>query len=306
VAIGYAMAGGPTIDAGGRLRPAVWTSPDGLQWERAADESVFQGARFSDVAATPDGFVIVGAVYEALFQAPGQPRGAIWTSADGREWQRVPDGPIFDIGGYQVTGEDPGSGGPRRITMAGSSILSVGSVCDEQGLDCVTAFWSSPDGFTWQRVVLAEPNVNAGDVAATADGFVAVGIASNTGGCGVDLRCTAAVFTSPDGRSWQRQQIVVPEGMIAPDAFSDVVVVGGRIIAISVEQERDGLAQSESQDTVALWWSTDGILWSPVEGFADFSPAYRGPIAASPDRIVIIGNLRFDPEETRVLISPPR
>jgi hypothetical protein len=304
VAIGYAMAGGPTIDAGGELRPAVWTSPDGLQWERVADETVFERARFSEVAATPDGFAIVGAVYDALLQAPGQPRGAIWTSADGREWQRVPDGPIFDIGGYQVTGEDPGSGGPRRITMAGSSILSVGSVCNDQGLDCVTAFWSSPDGSTWQRVVLAERNVNARDIAVTADGFVAVGIASNTGGCGLDLSCTAAVFTSTDGRSWQRQQVEVPEGMIAPDAFSDVVVVGGRIIAISVELEPDGLGQSEAAGAGAIWWSTDGTLWSPLEGVpADFTPAHRQPFASGRDRIVIIADTGAG--ETRVLISPP-
>lgn len=296
VAIGYAMAGAPTIDAGGELRPAVWTSTDGLRWERVADESMFARARFSDIAATEEGFVIVGAVYGVEQPLQGEPRGAIWTSIDGRDWQRVPDGPIFDIGGYQDTGEEPGSGGPRRVTAAGSGITAVGSVCDDQGLDCVTAFWSSPDGSTWERVVLEEPNVSASDIAVTPDGFVAVGEAANPGGCGVDLPCTAAVYTSTDGRVWDRQQVEVPEGMIAPDAFSGVVVVGGRIIA-----------SSESPTTRALWSSIDGILWSHVAGApADFGPAHWQPIAAGPDRVVIIGNVRFDPEEVRVLISPPR
>ena len=308
VAIGYAMAGAPTIDAGGELRPAVWTSTDGLQWERVADESIFERARFSDVAATDEGFVIVGAVYGVEQPLQGEPRGAIWTSVDAHEWQRVPDGLIFDIGGYEDTGEEPGSGGPRRVTAAAGGIIAVGTACDDTGLECVTAFWSSPDGSTWERVVLEEPNVNATDIAATASGFVAVGTVSFTGGCGLDLPCTAAVFNSTDGRIWQRQQVEVPEGMIAPDSFSDVVVVGGRIIAISNELEPDGLAQSQAPAADALWSSTDGRLWTPLEGVAvDFDPdAYWQPIASGPDRVAIIGNVRFDPEEVQVLISPPR
>jgi anti-sigma factor RsiW len=308
VAMGYAMAGAPTTDAGGRLGPAVWTSTDGLRWERVADESMFERARFSDVAATEEGFVIVGAVYGVEQPLEGEPRGAVWTSVDGREWQRVPDGPIFDIGGYQDTGEDPASGGPRRVTAAGGGITAVGLVCDDQGLDCVTAFWSSPDGSAWERVVLEEPNVEAGDIAATADGFVAVGIESNLGGCGVDLPCTAAVLTSADGRVWRRRQVEVPEGMIAPDYFSDVVVVGGRIIAISNEQEPDGLAESEAPAADALWSSTDGRLWTPLGGVAaDFLRAADWqPIASGPARVAIIGQVRFDPEQVQVLISPPR
>lgn len=297
VAIGYALDGGMTIEAGGVFRPAVWVSADGRTWARAADDGVFEGARFSDIAATDDRFVIVGAVYGP--DAPrGQPRGAIWTSVDGHEWQRAPDGPVFDVGGYLDTGEEPASGGPRRVMRARGGILSTGAVCNDRGIDCQTTFWSSPDGSTWERVVLEEPNVTASDIAATADGFIAVGIDSNPGGCGVDLRCTAAVFTSTDGRSWQRGQVDVPEGLIAPDAFSDVVVVGGRMIAIGEELEPDGVAQSQEP---WLWWSTDGILWTPIEGVAaDLGHAYWQPIAASADRIVSVGDIN-----QRVLVSPP-
>ena len=300
VAIGYAVDGAMTTAQGGTvLKPAVWASGDGRTWERAADGGVFQGARFSDVVATTTGYVIVGAVYGP--DAPqGQPRGAIWTSNDGRVWQRVTDGPIFDIGGYQDTLEDPGSGGPRRVIFAGGTILAVGAVCDDRGLACLTAFWSSPDGSTWDRVTLAEPNVIARDVAATANGFLAVGIASNAGGCGVDLPCTAAVFTSTDGRTWQREQPVAPAGLILPDGFSDAVVVGGRIIATAEELTGGGLAEGVRPER--LWWSTDGGLWSPLEGYpVDVNPAYWQPIAAGPARTVIVGDT-----ESRILVSPPK
>ncbi|HLA17648.1 MAG TPA: hypothetical protein VJZ72_12205 [Candidatus Limnocylindrales bacterium] len=153
----------------------------------------------------------------------------------------------------------------------------------------------------------------ARDIAATADGFVAVGMAFNTGGCGVGLPCTAAVFTSPDGRTWQREQIELPvealpapyEGMVAPDGFSDAVVVGGRIIATADEVEPDGLAQQDVPGLGGLWWSTDGTLWNPLLGVpADLSPAYWQPIAAGPDGAVIVpaggGDIR-----SRFLVSPP-
>ncbi len=302
VAIGYAVDGARTIDQGGVFRPAVWVSRDGRTWERAPTTGVFDRARFSDVVATDSGYVIVGAVYGT--QAPrGQPRGAIWTSDDGRAWRRVPDGPIFDIGGYQDTGEDPGSGGPKTVTVAGGQIRAVGQVCNDAGLDCVTAFWSSPDGSTWDRVVLSEPNVVAHDLVAWAGALVAVGIASNTGGCGLGLRCTAAVYTSADGRAWQREQIRVPEGMVAPDAFSDAVVVGGRIIAIALELEPDGRPQSPAHNSV--WWSSDGKTWAPVQGIpTDFSPAFWQPIAAGQARAVIVDDMGGLP--WRILVSPPR
>ena len=91
VAIGYAVDGAPTVDAGGIFRPAVWVSRDGRTWERVPHSAIFDGARFSDVAATDKGFVIVGADYKAP-ALQGKPRGAIWTSGDGRAWRRVPDG----------------------------------------------------------------------------------------------------------------------------------------------------------------------------------------------------------------------
>jgi len=298
VAMGYSMDGGTTIATGGSLRPAVWVSADGRTWERAPVGSVFEGARFSDIAATDKGFVIVGALY-GPGPPQGKPHGAIWTSEDGRAWRRVPDDPIFDIGGFLDTGEDPGSGGPRRLTVDGAAILSVGSVCNDQGLACQTAFWSSPDGSTWERVVLDEPNASASDVAFNAAGWVAVGLAGEVGNCGPQRQCMAAAFRSPDGHTWPPLPVEVAAGAFPPDAFTDVVVVGDRIMAIGAELEGEGLA--ENGGLGPLWLSTDGRIWTPVQGVpADYSPARYQPMAAGPERVVIVGDI-----QSRILVSPP-
>jgi hypothetical protein len=304
VAIGYAVDGAKTIDLGGVFRPAVWLSPDGRTWERVPHSTSFDGARFRDVAATDQGFVIVGADYRAP-ALQGKPRGAIWTSKDGRAWQRIPDGPLFDIGGYLDTGEEPGSGGPSRLTAVGDRVLSAGAVCNDKGLDCRPAFWSSADGSTWDRVVVDQPNMTAGDVVETAGGYIAIGSASNATGCGVGLPpCTAVVFTSTDGRTWRARDITTPADLNTPDAFTDAVAIGGRILAISVEV--DGQKQVQPSEPIIdasganFWSSVDGLTWTPIEGLPlDYGPSPYQPMAASPDRVVIVGDIN-----ARIAVSP--
>jgi hypothetical protein len=309
VAIGYAFEGGTPSAKNGVLRPAIWLSRDGRTWERVPHSTVFDGARFRAIAATEDGFIVVGADYRVP-ALQGKPRGAMWASTDGRAWRRVPDGPIFDIGGYVETTEDAGSGGPRRVMSSGGAIISVGEVCNDKGLDCRPAFWSSPDGSTWQRTVLDQPNVTASDLVPTPGGYLAVGSAANRGGCGVDLPCTAIVFTSTDGRTWQRNEVKVPEGVGIPDALTDAVNIGGRIIAIS--HELDGLEHPPSTEPVidasgALFWSSaDGLMWTPIQGIPlQFAPSYSQPIVAGVDRMVIVGENVGDPT-VRIAVSPPR
>jgi hypothetical protein len=305
VAIGYAVDGAPTIDQGGVFRPAIWLSPDGRAWERVPQDATFDGARLADVAAADDGFVIVGAVYDRLAPQGAPPRGAIWTSIDGRAWQRIPDSPVFDIGGYQDTGEDPGSGGPRRVNSSASGLLAAGAVCNDKGLDCRPAFWSSPDGSTWERVVVEQPNVNASDVVMTRGGYVAVGGSSNPSGCGVGLpRCRATVLTSTDGRIWQRHEVEVPDPSSAPDSLTDAVVVGGRIIAIS--HELDGQGHPPSSEPIIdasgarFWTSRDGLTWTPIDGIPlQFGPSHYQPMAAGAGHVVIVGDLN-----ARIAVSP--
>jgi hypothetical protein len=304
VAIGNAFDAAATTAQGGVFRPAIWVSPDGKTWERVPHSPSIEGARFNDVVATDDGFVIVGVVYAPGAPSKGRPRGAIWTSHDGRAWQRVADGPVFDIGGYLDTGEDPGSGGPRAVASRGGALVSVGTMCNDKGLECRPAFWSSPDGSIWERTVLDEPNASAADVVVTPGGYVAFGSAGNAGGCSDVLRCTAIVFESKDGRTWQRSEITVPAASNVPDAFLSAVSIGDRIIAISTEL--DGQHQTPPTDTpvdaTIFWLSTDGLSWTQIHGIPfDFVPSPYQPIAANRDRVVILGRIN-----SLVAVSPKR
>jgi hypothetical protein len=216
----------------------------------------------------------------------------------------VADGPIFDIGGYLDTGEEPGSGGPRRVVSSGAGTVAVGAVCNATGLDCRPAFWSNENGSTWDRVVVDAPNTTASDIAATEQGFVAVGSAGNPGGCGTKLPCAAVAFTSTDGATWKRSGVKVPKGFGVPDAFTDVVAVDGRFIAIA--HELDGLERAPSAEPAIddngtrLWSSADGLTWTAIAGIpTDFGPSPNQPMAAGAGHVVIVGDLY-----ARIAVSP--
>ncbi|MGI8703887.1 MAG: hypothetical protein ACR2JZ_05190 [Candidatus Limnocylindrales bacterium] len=306
VGIGYSADGAGTADEQGGVRAAVWSSADGRTWQRVPDDDVFDGARFKDVAATEEGFVIAGAVYgPSVYGAPAlrqQPRGAIWTSNNGRDWERVPDGPIFDVGGYLDTGEEPGSGGPRSIAVNRDGIIAAGVVCGDAGQHCMAAFWSGPDGATWKRAVLGEPNTGLSDVAATSSGLVGIGSVRTNQGCGVGPTCTGAVFTSDDGRTWRQTGINVPAGVDPPSEFSEVFVVGERFLAIVADDSSVTPEPTEGQPW--LWRSDDGTTWNPVNDglLASSGPSsFELSVAVGPGRIVIVGDMH-----SRLFISPPQ
>ncbi len=96
---GLVAVGQESID--GDTNAAVWTSIDGISWERVQDPAgVFQGdgsQQMSAVAASDVGLVAAGS--EVL----NGTNGAVWISADGTAWARVPAGspeiaPLVDFG----------------------------------------------------------------------------------------------------------------------------------------------------------------------------------------------------------------
>ena len=139
------------------------------------------------IAAGPGGFVAVGTVGPV-----GHPTtSAVWTSADGVDWQRVADAPALAAGrdglgggrrpglrrgrlrprleggprlalrGRTHLGARPGPGLARRTTASGSRwptsspdpdrLVAVGHFLFGQQFGQGTA-WTSPDGRTWTRM----------------------------------------------------------------------------------------------------------------------------------------------------------
>jgi hypothetical protein len=263
------------------IEPVVWFSSDGLSWQLAEMGSLFQAATLEAVTADGPGFVIVGKV-----TSPAAPRAAVWVSADGRAWERVPDGHAFGVGGYINTGEIPASGGMTRVTAAGGGrgLVAIGSRCEGGGTlidpgpmgdsdSCQAAAWSSPDGIDWtQNAPDLDPQWSLTSIATTGDTVIVVGGAfAQTGqpSAGVSL-------ISRDGAAWEATRLEdVPR--------LDVVVgVPDGVIAFSTDL-----------GALRAWRSSDGRDWTEIAGIPQVEglTVVRGIGATvAGDRLVVVGS----------------
>lgn len=101
----------------GRQHAAVWTSPDGQQWQRVAHNEETFGSdghqQMSSVAAGGPGLVAVGAEDEN-----GPNTAAGWTSSDGRNWSRPARG-VDEAGRQQLSAVAEGDG---RLIAVGADV----------------------------------------------------------------------------------------------------------------------------------------------------------------------------------------
>jgi hypothetical protein len=177
------------------------------------------------------------------------PDAAAWISSDGLHWRRM------DAGAPRADEQEM-----RAAVSLGSSLVAVG-LTDELG-DTDAAVWVY-DGNAWTRVdpaTFSEPsNQLMLDVAGGTDGLplVAVGCEDPAAHCDTSVSASsdAAVWTSSDGRRWQR----VPSegGGLAGEGrqvMRAVVVYQGSFVAVGSKEgvhDRDG----------GVWASTDGNTW---------------------------------------------
>jgi hypothetical protein len=142
VATGYASdpPGGGNLFA----RPSAWTSSDGETWERleVIDRTLpqpdgaigaLEGALMLFVVHTDGGWLSAGTALTAEAESVRFDI-AIWTSRDGRNWQRVPHGPGF-VAGTASSLEF----GASSLAVAGDRVVVVGRTSGPQ-----TTLWISP------------------------------------------------------------------------------------------------------------------------------------------------------------------
>ena len=139
---GLLVAVGSAEDSSGAPVAAVWTSPDGIAWERVdLDAAAFRGS--SDA-----GTVILDVSWNGGFVAVGTDGGvdpALWRSEDGRSWELI-----------EMTGETfAGTGTISSVAALGSGFVAAGphGFADQSGGGYVQ-LWTSPDGVTWDRVLV--------------------------------------------------------------------------------------------------------------------------------------------------------
>ena len=257
-----------------QLGAAVWVSDAGGPWQRALDGTGPPEAAFASVnaiVATPSGMVAVGQVAETQKAEPA--RVGVWTAAADGVWQRRDD-PTF--------GDGVGSWALNDVAAAGGTIVAVGVADSLAATSDPVAWYSDDGGQTWGVAEVEtgsefEGFAGMAGVAAGGPGFVAVGFEQ-------DIENAAAVWTSVDGRRWDR----VPGD---PDLFggdvnhfvrmSAVTAAPGRLVAVG--NERRGLVFN-----AAAWESRDGSDWVKV-GLGTASDGFVFDVAAVGDTIVAVG-----------------
>ncbi|MCU1691199.1 MAG: hypothetical protein JWM64_290 [Frankiales bacterium] len=256
-----AVAAGPrTLVAVGQgpEGTVLWTSSDGVRWERTTGDPAVFREDDTVLAVRPDGDGFLAPGSETL--ADGDTRPVLWSSPDGVRWERR------DAAALGVPVQRQGASA-RDVAVSGRSVvLAVGeydNASTATSHDSV-AFWVSRDG--GRRFVRASTPLGLGAadgdrallgglVARPGGGFVVVGGGAIAG----DDETTQGgydpvVLTSRDGTDWTQVDDVLLPGRDASLAAvaatpSGVVAVGG--------SDEDGLVMGEQG---GRWAQTDDRL----------------------------------------------
>lgn len=245
------VAAGPGFVAAGTSGPAtvVWTSPDGLAWERS---QLPLSLDFPTVRApfVPDRVPeapLVAAHGDRLVVLDADRR--LWTSSDGRDWQALSAADAgLDPKPSGATGMTPG---PLLDLVAGPSGFVAVGFADHGGL-AVPQVALSEDGATWRMTRERDALVPRGDpyrypligwsmpaVASTRDGLLGVVLRSRIARMGSAVDSDIILFRSSDGKAWRSGQ---------PDALGGrgdqvpraVAVAGGSAVIVGGMRRRSG------------------------------------------------------------------
>ena len=236
-----------SIDSG---RAVVFRSTDGLTWTPSG--SLPQGSHAGVFAIGVRGGTMVAVGIDTSGTNTGKATGtnrvataAVWTSADGLAWKRVPQQPALAVGELD------------RLAAGPAGFLAVGSEYDAPA-------WSA-DGASWMRVDVGTPNAVVSGVAATDTGFVAVG--------GVET--AAMAWTSPNGRTWQRATFEDSSQLNA--RLVSVAAQGQRLVALGAVPAPGDEAAPQMWTGLAVWASSDGgTTWKRVAS-GNAAPALYPP-----------------------------
>jgi hypothetical protein len=240
--------------------PVAWWSPDGRSWHAVEDLRAFEAfadggpamsgelccnARVESIVATAEGFVATGQVTCSTCAS----RAAVWRSADGERWERVPYVSGFDAGPM------------RSIAEVDGRLVAVGG----------HAAWTSDDlGQTWDAWPTAFGGSAADAVVAWQAGFAAVGDAD-------PLEAQdAALWVSATGTEWSLRSSV-------PNAEMDLLADTGQLVAAG------RLLDEASPGIPMAWASADGRVWSSWDLEADGGRPGIGALAVFDGRLLAVG-----------------
>ena len=254
---------GGVLAVGGDVRGAVvLSSPDGARWTRARDEASFDYASLKAVAARGGMIVAVGTI-------SGSARGLQWTTTDGLRWR---DGGYAFAGNIEVVG----------IAAGGSSFVVAGAFrmpADASGLRRVVgAAWASADGRTWDRFVLPAA-ADIGDFRLTFVGFVGSRFVVLGRPSAGEARAVMLVWTSEDGRKWQRGEDI----RVGQDGSISAVARGptGALVAVGWT--------TAAPSHAAVFTSPEGLWWTSVPDEAALDGAVMRGLACDERHCLAVG-----------------
>lgn len=256
VAVG-AVANGDL--SGGDAR--AWTSTDGVHWRTSPAPGESTNATMFAVVAERGGYLAVGTDgYPGQnSQMPGAHGAAVWRSANGVDWVRLPFQPSF-VGGA-MTGVVATSGG----YVAWGSLIPSGSA------SAAVPVWSSSDGAIWSHpsgLGSVSTGVGFHRVVDAGSGLLALG--GNHG--------LPATWTSADGgRTWKAASAPLGNPAAAVSGslqggMEDVAAVGSDLVAVGQLSPSD---VANPGSTAAVWRSRDaGRTWAELPA----DPSFKGTV----------------------------
>jgi hypothetical protein len=263
---GAAFVAVGSVGGMGSNLPAAFASADGRRWSAVEGQPAFdplpgyEQAQLSYVASAEAVSVAAGTEWGTAGQRP-----FVLVSSDGRRWERV--------------GEPLAGSGPRALVATDAGFVMAGAANAPAGQITHAAFWTSPDGRSWEAgmdipaFANAEPQALAvGHDTIVAVGFRAVVFGEGASGGGL----APAVWVSSDGRSWVAAAETAglgwwPAGRPtpAPGALSGTMMgavasLPDGFVAVGARWGINPAAASPPDGQARI--TTQGISWRSVDG----------------------------------------
>jgi hypothetical protein len=252
---------------GGRPFASVWTSVDGLSWDRVSEPGAFAEAWMNAVIALDDGSLL--AVGGATTPSGGA-SAASWTSRDGGSWARAPDAPTLAAGAAGAIRAGRPEAGMWDVALVGGRFVAAGAVCTSAAGGCIATTWVSTDGVAWSRVPSAGLGAGSASAVAVSDGAATV--------LGRGPRGPLSWRLSPDGAVSQRA--------FQPDLTSDLLTAAW--------SESRAIAAGAPGGAGGGIWSTSSDAWA-FHPDRQLDGATIMGIATEGDRIAVVGFVAGDP-----------
>ena len=228
--------------------PLNSASPDGLTWERMDSNQVFTNRAGHAALVFKDRLWVLGG--RSLFRAGATDfrrgsSGDVWSSADGRTWDRV------------TADNFPGENGFAAVVFQGK-LWSIGGASDSNRPDGV---WSSEDGVTWTEAVSSAPLPPVQGHSAVVHGGKIWVIGGQDP---VHFQLRTEIWSSSDGINWTAQP--APFGKIIEHrslTYAGSLWVIGGYAGYYENPESEGSDDRFTRFN-SLWRSSDGVSWQQM------------------------------------------